>query len=145
MTNLEILGTKLNMSQVFKEDGTVVPVTIIRVDNSQIDIDIKGLDASVEGMSKGKGFTGVMKRWNFKRQHVTRGSSSKIRTGGSIGNQTPGHVFKGKKMAGHSGVEKVTIHGLKIVDYIKDNSIVMLSGSVPGARNSAVVLHLHTK
>jgi 50S ribosomal protein uL3 len=143
MTDLQILGIKLNMSQVFKEDGTVVPVTIIRINNSKIEGDIKDKEVSVVGTSKGKGFAGGMKRWGFKHQHATRGSSSKVRAPGSIGCQTPGHVFKGKRMPGHLGNARVTISGLKIVDYIKNDGLIMVSGSVPGARNSSVVLKVH--
>ncbi|HDQ88574.1 MAG TPA: 50S ribosomal protein L3 [candidate division WWE3 bacterium] len=133
------------MTQVFKDDGSVVPVTLIQIVDSPIEQDIKGKEAVVIGTSKGKGFAGVMKRWGFKHQHVTRGSSNKIRTGGSIGCQTPGHVFKGKKMAGHLGNVRVTIQGLKVIDYIKDDSIIMISGSVPGARNSSVVVRVKDK
>ncbi len=141
MKDLEIKGIKLNMSQIFQEDGRVIPVTLIQVDKSQeLQEDLKNKEISITGTSKGRGFAGGMKRYGFKHQHVTRGSSNKVRAMGSIGCQTPGHVFKGKRMPGHMGNVQVTIHGSKIVDLIADKSVVLVAGSVPGARNSLVVL-----
>lgn len=140
---LEIKGKKLNMSQVFKEDGTVVPVTLVEVLSNELkdlDSEIKGKEVVVTGTSKGKGFTGVIKRHNFKRQPETRGASDKVRVGGAIGAQTPGRVFKGKRMAGRQGGKQVTIRGLEIVDLKKDDNVVLVSGALPGARNSAVTL-----
>ncbi len=145
MENIEIKGKKLNMSQVFKEDGTVVPVTLIELMEKNLDLEpdkIKNQPVSVSGVSKGKGFTGVIKRWGFQRQPVTRGASNKIRTGGAIGSQTPGRVWKGKKMAGRKGGSKVTIHGLEVVDFDENEGIIKVSGSVPGARNSEVSLQV---
>ena len=139
----EIKGKKLNMSQIFRQDGVVIPVTYIQVDDPQfIQEDLKDKNISVTGISKGRGFAGGMKRYGFKHQHVTRGSSSKVRAMGSLGCQTPSRVFKGKRMPGHYGNEQVTIHGLRIVDFIKENSLILVSGSVPGARNSKIILKI---
>lgn len=123
------------MTQVFEANGKVVPVTVIKTDN-ELSEDLKDKKIILVGKSKGKGFAGVMKKWGFKGGQATHGQSDKPRAPGSIGSQTPGKVFKGKKMAGRMGNEKVTIKGLRIVDV--SNGEFMVSGPVPGARNSLV-------
>ena len=95
----------------------------------------------VSGVSKGKGFTGVIKRHNFARQKKTHGTGHTERAPGSIGQASdPSRVFPGMKMAGHHGNKKVTINNLEIVKIDKENSQVLVKGSVPGARNSTVVI-----
>src|SRR3989344_5919322 len=130
-----IKGKKMNMGQVFSEDGRVVPVTIIQLSTESVDREIVNKPVSIAGFSKGKGFTGVMKRWNFAGQQATRGQSDKPRAAGSIGAQTPGRVFKGKKMAGRHGNKKVTIKGSKILKVNIERKEFMVTGPVPGARN----------
>jgi large subunit ribosomal protein L3 len=130
-----IKGKKVKMSQIFQDDGKVVPVTIIKADTA-LDEELVDKDVVVTGKSKGKGFAGVMKKWGFKGGPATRGQSDKPRAAGSIGSQTPGRVYKGKKMAGRMGNQRVTIKGLKIVGLSKEDGEIMVSGSVPGARNS---------
>lgn len=135
----QIKGLKMNMTQIFKDDGTVVPVTIIRAE-SEVAGDLENKEVKIVGKSKGHGFTGVMKRWHFGGVgQATRGQSTKPRAPGSIGNQTPGRVYKGKKMAGHQGDKRVTIKGLKIVKVLNGNEF-MVSGPIPGARNSHVLV-----
>lgn len=136
-----IKGKKLNMSQIFTSDGKVVPVTIIRLEEELVE-DLMDLSIVLVGTSKGKGFAGVMKKWNFKGQMATRGQSNKPRAPGSIGGQTPGRVFKGKKMAGRMGNKKVTLKNLRIVNVDSAKREVMVSGPVPGARNSEVRIKL---
>ncbi|MFH1898907.1 MAG: 50S ribosomal protein L3, partial [Patescibacteria group bacterium] len=94
------------------------------------------------GKSKGKGFTGVMKRWGFHGGPATRGQGIRQRAPGSIGSQTPGRVLKGKHMAGRAGNARVTIKGLKIMKVLSDLKQVMVSGPVPGARNSKIELKI---
>lgn len=125
----------MNMTQVFMDNGKVVPVTVIGV-GSEIDKDLESKEVIVVGISKGKGFTGVMKRWGFHGARATRGQSNKPRAPGSIGSQTPGRVRKGKKMAGRHGGARVTIKGLRIVRVMPEEKKLMISGPVPGARNS---------
>ena len=125
------------MTQVFGENGKVTPVTIVACD-SDVSPDFENKDVTVVGKSKGKGFSGVMKKWGFHGGPATRGQGIKARTPGSIGSQTPGRVFKGKKMAGRMGNERVTIKGLKIVKVLPELNQVMVSGPVPGARNSKI-------
>ncbi len=125
------------MTQVFADNGKVVPVTIIAC-NEDITSDIENKDIIIVGKSKGKGFTGVMKKWGFHGGPATRGQGIKARTPGSIGSQTPGRVLKGKKMAGRAGNARITIKGLKIVKVVSDLKQIMVSGPVPGARNSKI-------
>ena len=133
----KIIGKKLNMTQVFTDNGKVVPVTIIACEND-VTSDIENKEIVLVGKSKGKGFTGVMKKWGFHGGDATRGQGIKARTPGSIGSQTPGRVLKGKKMAGRAGNARITIKGLKIVKVVSDLKQIMVSGPIPGARNSKI-------
>ena len=93
-----------------------------------------GQKVDVTGQSKGKGFQGGVKRWNFRTQDATHGNSLSHRAPGSIGQcQTPGRVFKGKKMAGHMGAERVTVQTLEIVRVDADRNLILIKGAVPGA------------
>ncbi len=98
---------------------------------------------NVSGITSGKGFAGVMKRWNFAGLEASHGVSVSHRSHGSTGQrQDPGKVFKGKKMAGHMGVEKVTVRNLEILMIDKEKSVVALKGAIPGHAGSDVVLKI---
>jgi large subunit ribosomal protein L3 len=100
-----------------------------------------GQKVDVAGKSKGKGFQGAVKRWNFRTQDATHGNSLSHRAPGSIGQcQTPGRVFKGKKMAGHMGAENVTTQGLEIVRVDVERNLLLVKGAVPGAPGGDVVV-----
>lgn len=100
-----------------------------------------GQIVDVTGKSKGKGFQGGVKRWNFAMQDATHGNSLSHRAPGSIGQcQTPGRVFKGKKMAGHMGAEQVTTQGLEIVRVDAERNLLLIKGAVPGAPGGDVVV-----
>jgi len=202
-----VIGTKIGNSSFFNEDGSVTPITIIKVDDcvvSQIKTKDKDgynaiqlasiennlkisnvkkpqrkifasinskpkkvlkefrvleenlleigtiLDVShfqkdqivdVTGVSIGKGFQGSMKRHNFKGGRASHGVSVSHRAHGSTGNsQDPGRVFKGKKMAGHMGAKKVTKQNLKIISVDQDNKLISIKGSVPGKKNTVVLI-----
>ena len=202
-----IIGTKIGNSSFFNEDGSVTPITIIKVDDcvvSQIKTKDKDgynaiqlasiennlkisnvkkpqrkifssinskpkkvlkefrvleenlleigaiLDVShfqkdqivdVTGVSIGKGFQGSMKRHNFKGGRASHGVSVSHRAHGSTGNsQDPGRVFKGKKMAGHMGAKRVTKQNLKIISVDQDNKLIAIMGSVPGKKNTVVLI-----
>ena len=202
-----IIGTKIGNSSFFNEDGSVTPITIIKVDDcvvSQIKTKDKDgynaiqlasiennlkisnvkkpqrkifssinsnpkrvlkefrvleenlleigaiLDVShfqkdqivdVTGISIGKGFQGSMKRHNFKGGRASHGVSVSHRAHGSTGNsQDPGRVFKGKKMAGHMGAKRVTKQNLKIISVDQDNKLISIKGSVPGKKNTVVLI-----
>jgi large subunit ribosomal protein L3 len=101
--------------------------------------DTKKVD--VTGTSKGKGFQGAVKRWNFRTQDATHGNSLSHRAPGSIGQcQTPGRVFKGKKMAGHMGAERVTTQNLEIVRVDAERNLLLIKGAVPGATGGNVIV-----
>jgi len=101
----------------------------------------QGQKVDVAGRSKGKGFQGAIKRWNFRTQDATHGNSLSHRAPGSIGQcQTPGRVFKGKKMAGHMGAERVTTQGLEIVRVDAERNLLLIKGAVPGAPGGEVIV-----
>ena len=96
-----------------------------------------GQYVDVTGTSKGKGYAGVIKRHNFAMQDATHGNSLSHRAHGSIGQcQTPGRVWKGKKMSGHMGNEQKTVQSLKIVDLDVENNVIYIRGAVPGFNGS---------
>lgn len=100
-----------------------------------------GQVVDVRGTSKGKGFQGGVKRHNFKTQDATHGNSLSHRAPGSIGQcQTPGRVFKGKKMAGHMGNEKVCMQNLQVVRVDAERNLLLVKGAVPGARGGDVIV-----
>jgi large subunit ribosomal protein L3 len=95
----------------------------------------------VTSFSIGKGFAGAMKRHNFGGLRASHGVSISHRSHGSTGqNQDPGKVFKGKKMAGHMGAKKVTIQNLRVVEVDTENNLLILNGSVPGKKNSTIII-----
>ncbi|RUO27487.1 50S ribosomal protein L3 [Aliidiomarina sanyensis] len=105
----------------------------------EIFADTKMVD--VTGTSKGKGFAGTVKRWNFSMQDATHGNSLSHRAPGSIGqNQSPGKVFKGKKMAGHMGSERVTVQSLEVVRVDAERNLLLVKGAVPGASGGNVIV-----
>lgn len=131
------------MTQLFTESGKVTPVTCVLVDDAfkiHLTDELVGKEVVLWGFSKGRGFAGGMKRYGFKGGPATRGQSTSPRQSGSIGSQTPGRVRKGKRMAGHYGNKRITVKGLKIAGIEKEASKIMVSGPVPGARNSKVNL-----
>ncbi len=204
-----ILGLKIGMSQIFDENGNMIPVTLIEAGPCEVtqiktkekprtspacggtvrgrdgyeaiqigfqklkekkikkpqkskpfrylrefigDIDIskykigekidvsvfqEGEPVKISGISKGKGFQGVVKRWHFKgRASVTHGTKHELRTPGSTGSSYPERVVKGKKMAGRMGFERVTVKNLKIVKIDKENNLIAVKGAVPGRKGT---------
>ena len=100
-----------------------------------------GQSVDVTGISIGKGFAGSMKRHNFSGGRASHGASVSHRSHGSTGNsQDPGRVFKGKKMAGHMGARKVTKQNLKVIEIDEKNKLLIIKGSIPGKRNSIVLI-----
>ena len=199
---LGIVGTKVGMTRVFKDDGKSIPVTVVQVSKSKIvqrktqekdgyfGIQVNygskknvsksnekkfkdnGIDngyltefnltedefnsisnfdevtleffnetekVDVSGVSKGKGFAGVVKRHNFKTQDATHGNSLSHRAPGSIGQcQFPGRVFKGKKMAGHYGSAKTTVQSLDVARIDLEDNLILIKGAIPGSIGSFV-------
>lgn len=187
-----ILGLKLGMSQIFNEEGKVIPVTLIeagpcyvtqikrkekdKYEAIQIGFqklkdkkikkpqrekpfrylrEFKGdiskykigdiIDVSIfqekgkikiSGLSKGKGFAGVVKRWGFKGRPKTHGTKHELRTLGSVGTSFPERVIKGRKMPGRMGYERVTIKNLKIVKVDPENNLLAIKGALPGRKGT---------
>jgi len=117
-----------------EDQGDLEPGSTLQVDQFEA-----GQMVDVTGISKGKGFAGTVKRHNFRTQDATHGNSLSHRAPGSIGqNQTPGRVFKGKKMAGHMGDERVTVQNLEIVRVDAERNLLLVKGAVPGAAGGHV-------
>ena len=128
----KLFGEKLKMTSVFK-DGRAYGVTPVKLSDTA---DMSGLKAGatvkVSGISKGKGFAGGVKRWNFKGGPATHGQKNRHRAPGSIGNTTPQRVLPGRHMAGHLGMERITYKNIKLIDIDSEKKIVLLNGGVPG-------------
>ena len=200
-----IIGKKVGMTQLFDEQGNVIPVTVIeagpcvvvqkkdvqndgyqalqigfedvkqkrlnkplirhfskydlplkkhlkefRLDNCddfnvgdiiKVDIFDAGNNVDVVGISKGKGYAGTIKRWNFQRLKESHGSGPVVRHAGSMGAcSDPSRVMKGKKLPGHLGAERVTVQNLNIVKIDKDNNLLVLKGAVPGPKGGLVYI-----
>ena len=200
-----ILGKKIGMTQIFDENGKVVPVTVVEAgpcvvsqkktvetdgynavqigfgdlrpklvnkpmkghfdksdiapkrvlrecrfgdistynvgDIIKVDVFANGDKIDIVGTSKGKGYAGVIKRWNFRRLKETHGSGPVVRKGGSIGAcSDPSRVFKGKKMSGHLGAERVTVQNLTIVKVDVENNLIAIKGAVPGPNGGIVLI-----
>lgn len=110
-------------------------------DLMKADLFAAGDHIDVTGTSKGKGWAGTIKRWNFSRLKETHGTGPVHRHGGSLGaSSTPSRVMKGKKMAGHLGAERVTIQNLDIVKVDAENNIIAVKGAIPGPKGGIVVI-----
>jgi large subunit ribosomal protein L3 len=139
---------KVNVSDnftQFKEFRTEAPVAIEL--GAQLTTELLNGVTSVDvtGLTKGRGFTGSVKRWNTAVGRWSHGSRFH-RSPGSLGTRTtPGRVFKGKPVPGHYGVEQVTIQNLSVVDVDKENSLIALSGAVPGHRNGYLFINPSVK
>ncbi|MGD8594795.1 MAG: 50S ribosomal protein L3 [Gammaproteobacteria bacterium] len=115
---------------------------------SAINVEIfsAGQKVDVTGTSIGKGYAGVIKRYHFSTQDMTHGNSLSHRAPGSIGqNQTPGRVFKGKKMAGHMGNVKRTAQNLEVVKVDAERNLLLIKGAVPGAKGGDVIVRSSVK
>ena len=199
-----LIGKKIGMTQLFDENGKVIPVTVVEAgpctvvqkktiendgyaavqvgfgdvkvtkvnkpmaghfkkadvapkkvlkefrleDTESVNVgDILKVDTfavgdrvDVVGTSKGKGTAGVIKRWNFSRLKESHGTGPVHRHGGSLGVIDPARIFKGKKMAGHLGAEKVTVQNLDIVKVDVENNLIAIKGAIPGPKNGIVVI-----
>lgn len=194
-----IIGRKIEMTQQFKEDGTVVPVTLIKAEPNtvtqvralerdgysavQLGSDVKtnlpkaqvghlkdlpltktmrefrvdatdlkrgdtvtvegfapGTRVDVIGISKGRGFAGVVKRYHFHGKNATHGTKDQERMPGSIASQRQGKVIKGKRMAGRMGAEQVTVKNLEVVSTDLQTHVIAIKGAVPGPRGGLVMI-----
>jgi len=207
---LGIIGRKIGMTQLFLEDGSVIPATLVeagpckviqkktkekegydalqlgflekkerlvnkplaghfkkaggspyyflkefRLENTEgyeigqdvtLNLFKPGDVVDVTGYSKGKGFAGVVKRHGFHGFPASRGTHEYFRHGGSVGsNSYPAHVFKGKRMPGQLGNQRVTVQNIKVVDVREDQNLILLQGGIPGAPHGLILIRSATK
>ena len=129
----KIYGCKVKKDQTYKTGDLITIDSVIK----------EGDLINVAGITTGKGFAGVMKRHNFRGLEASHGVSISHRSHGSTGQrQDPGKVFKGKKMAGHMGVDRVTIKNLEVLMIDKENNTVAIRGAIPGTNGSDVFLKI---
>lgn len=139
-----VRGKKIGMTQIFNQAGKLLSVTAIEVlkaqDEVPQDIFKNGDFVDITGTSKGKGFSGGMKRWHWAGGPKTHGSTSHRRVG-SIGSSTsPGRVFKGHHLPGHLGCSRVTVQNLQIVKVDVQNNLLLIKGAVPGGKNGYLMI-----
>ena len=144
-----LLGKKIGMTSVFSADGKNVPCTVIEVGPCVVTqiktVEVDGYEADfvdVVGTSKGKGYQGVVKRHGFGGVgQTTHGQHNRLRAPGSIGACSyPARVFKGTRMAGQTGNERVTVQNLQVLKVIPEHNLLMIKGSVPGCKGSIVII-----
>ena len=133
------------MTHVFTEGGRRCPVTVVEpLLSEQIkstpDLFKVGDFVDVTGVSKGKGFQGGMKRWNWSGAPMSHGSMSHRRAGSIGASATPSRVVRGKHMPGHMGNHKTTVQNLQVVKLDKENNILAIKGAIPGHKNSKVII-----
>ena len=134
------VAKKLGMTQIFKEDGTAVAVTLVEASSFDEDAVKEGNKVKVTGLSKGKGFQGVVKRHGFSGFPGSHGHKGNERSPGSIGQRFPQHTLKGTRMAGRLGGKRATIRNLEIAKIDKDLNIIALKGALPGRRGTLVMI-----
>ena len=142
----KITAKKVEMTQIFSETGEVFPVTLVVLESKgqTLDADSQGLTlkegemVTVSGISKGKGFQGVVKRHKFKGGRRSHGQKHSEREAGSIGGggRAGGRVAKGMRMAGRMGGERVTVKNLKLIKIVPETGELYISGAVPGRRGT---------
>ncbi len=141
----KIIGRKVNMTQLFDDQGRVWPVTLVRLDPPLAGLDpaaevnfVEGEAVAVRGLSKGKGFQGVVKRHGFRGGPRTHGQKHSEREPGSIGGGLRTRVPKGMRMAGRMGNDRVTVKGLRLVRIDAEAREFYISGAIPGRRGTKI-------
>ena len=165
-----IIGKKIGMTQIFDENGNVIPVTVVEAgpcvvaqkkttENDGYDaVQLGFMDAKakqttkagdkvdVTGMTKGHGFSGVVKRWGCHKLRMTHGVGPVHRQPGSMGaNSTPSRIYKNKRMAGQYGNVQVTVQNLKVVRIDTEKNLIAIKGAVPGAKDGIVFVRNSVK
>lgn len=136
---MKITAKKLKMSQIWKEDK-VIPVTaLLLIDKPKEAEEFlkEGCQIKISGLSKGKGFQGVVKRHGFSGGPRSHGQKDRLRAPGSIGPTAPQRVIKGRKMAGHLGLKKITLNK-KIISFDAQKNLIMVNGPVPGMKGTII-------
>lgn len=134
--HLRNLGEFLFLREFREGELKINDKELKRGDRIDVSIFKEGDKVKVSGISKGKGFAGVVKRWHFKGRPATHGTKHELRTLGSVGASRPERVIKGKKMPGRMGFERVTIRNLKIVKVDPEKNLLAVKGAVPGTKGT---------
>lgn len=138
----KILAKKQSMTQIFAENGEVLAVTLVKLEKPEVLGNLsEGQNVTVSGISKGKGFQGVVKRHGFHGGPRSHGQKHSEREPGSIsgsGGRAGGRVAKAMRMAGRMGSERVTVKNLSVVKIVPESGEIFISGAVPGRRGAKV-------
>ena len=134
--HLKKLGKLLFLREFRNEEPKIDDKELKRGDRIDVSVFKEGDLVRVSGLSKGKGFAGVVKRWHFHGRPATHGTKHELRTGGSVGSSFPERVIKGKKMPGRMGFERVTISNLKVVRIDPEKNFLAIKGAIPGAKGT---------
>ncbi len=129
---MKITGIKLKMSQIWKGDQCLAVTPVKIGDNEKLEEIKEGEKVKVSGKSKGRGFQGVVKRYGFAGGPKSHGQKDRLRAPGSIGATAPQRVIKGRRMAGHMGVEKITVRNLEVAGIKTEERTIFVKGAVPG-------------
>ncbi len=132
-----LIGRKVGMTRVFTEDGVSIPVTVIEIEANRV-TQVKTLEN--DGYSAIQVTTGSKKASRVTKPEAGHFVKAGVELGSIGQNQTPGRVFKGKKMAGHLGAERVTVQSLEVVRVDAERKLLLVKGAVPGATNSDVIV-----
>lgn len=138
-----LIAKKVHMTQLFTDKGEVAPVTVLALGTAEdASVFAEGDTVVVTGISKGKGFQGVVKRHGFKGGRRTHGQKHSEREPGSIGGggRAGGRVARGMRMAGRMGGDKVTVKNLKVVKILPESQSLLISGAVPGRRGTKILV-----
>lgn len=136
----KLTGKKMKMTSIFK-DGKHLGVTPIQLNEAADMTDLKaGILIRITGTTKGHGFTGVVKRYDFKGGPQTHGQKNRLRAPGSIGNTSPQRVIPGRRMAGNMGMDTVTTINVPLVEVNAEKKVVMVNGAVPGTIGREVTI-----
>ena len=139
----KIVAKKVEMTQIFDESGEVFPVTLMK--SESVEGISEGEMVTVSGLSKGKGFQGVVKRHGFKGGPRSHGQKHSEREAGSIGGggRAGGRVVKGMRMAGRMGNTRITVKNLKIIKILPESGEIFISGAIPGRRGTKIEIKSH--
>ena len=138
----KLVAIKKNMTQIWKGER-VVPVTVLELEKKAAESELaqslqEGDIVHVSGISRGKGFQGVVKRHGFHGGPKSHGQKDRLRAPGSLGPTAPQRVTKGRKMGGHMGTQRVTVRNLVVAQAVSEERIMMVRGAVPGMKGSKV-------
>lgn len=134
--HLKGLGKLLFLREFRNKEPKINDKELKKGDRINVSIFKEGDLVNVSGLSKGKGFAGVVKRWHFKGRPATHGTKHELRTPGSVGASCPARVVKGRKMAGRMGFKRITVRNLKVIKVDSESNLMAIKGAVPGPKGA---------